>query len=457
MFKENDRIGQYKLVRRLGIGGFGEVWLAKKRSLFITKHVAIKLPLDHQIDLDAIGKEASLWEQASGHPNVLPIIDADIYEGQVAIVSEYVDGGSLDDKLRQEGKLSLKTCVQMTIGILKGLEYLHDKGIIHRDLKPQNILLQGDTPRIADFGISRAVVSSTQNVAGTPSYMAPEAFDGDRNVQTDIWSVGVIIYRMLFGELPFPQKDMPSLIKAIIFDELKDYPINIPLSLRMIISKMLAKNQNNRYHSVSEILEDFQSPMFDFDMMIRRHENQKKINKLVKVAVDRNEKPRIQHYFFAHKYLREVMNRSPRMFVENFLKPSRLSFEWVHCARLCKPEDEEFIPADGLLSYPVRFAEDHYGVIIQMPQPKRIVEAYFIAVILKEEKETEEETSYVNCRYLTLEVGVEKDGSPITINGEWLPVGEQHINRGNGPEPSQELFIQEVHKIVGDGTGIIKW
>src|SRR5215211_8111165 len=114
MFQENDKIGQYKLVRRLGVGGFGEVWLARKRSLFITKQVAIKLPLEHQIDLDAIGKEASLWEQASGHPNVLPIIDADIYDGQVAIVSEFVDGGSLHDKLKTEEKLSLKTCIQMS-------------------------------------------------------------------------------------------------------------------------------------------------------------------------------------------------------------------------------------------------------------------------------------------------------------------------------------------------------
>lgn len=347
MFKENDKIGQYKLVRRLGVGGFGEVWLAKKRSLFITKQVAVKLPLEHQIDLDAIGKEAALWEQASGHSNVLPIIDADIYDGQIAIVSEYVDGGSLHDKLKQEGKLSLKNCVQMSIGILKGLEYLHNKGIIHRDLKPQNILLQGDTPRIADFGISRAVTSSTQNVAGTPSYMAPEAFDGHRNVQTDIWSVGIIIYRMLFGELPFPQKDMPSLIKAIIFEKVDEFPFNIPLILQIVLKNSLAKNPSERYQSVSEILEEFQSPVLDFEMMTRREPRVKVTNKLLKV--DPEKKPRRQHYAFAHIYLREKLP-SGKIFVENITKPNStfLNTYWFQCAAHFKPDEDQFIPADGL-------------------------------------------------------------------------------------------------------------
>ncbi len=217
---------------------------------------------------------------------------------------------------------------------------------------------------------------------------------------------------------------------------------------------MLSKDPNERYQSVSEILEKFQSPVFDFEMMIRGQEQKKEVNKLVKITVDTNEKPRVQHYIFAHKHLREVVNRSPKMFIENFLKPSRLSFEWVQCARLYKPENEDFIPADGLVSYPIYFAEDHYGVLIQMPQPKRIVEAYFVAVILKED---EEESSYINCRYLTLEVGINEDGSARTVNGEWLPMRDDHINRGSGPEPVKDLYIEEVHKIVGDGTGMIKW
>ena len=93
MFRESQEIGQYKLIRKLGKGGFGEVWLAEKRSQFVTKRVAVKLPLDDQVNFEAIRQEATLWEQASGHANVLPIIDADVYDGQVVIVSEYADGG----------------------------------------------------------------------------------------------------------------------------------------------------------------------------------------------------------------------------------------------------------------------------------------------------------------------------------------------------------------------------
>ena len=89
MFREGQQIGSYSLVKKLGRGGFGEVWLAERKSQFLSKKVALKLPLDEQVDFETIRHEAAVWEQASGHPNVLPIIDADIYDGQVVIVSEY--------------------------------------------------------------------------------------------------------------------------------------------------------------------------------------------------------------------------------------------------------------------------------------------------------------------------------------------------------------------------------
>ncbi len=97
MFNSGKQIGSYTLIKRLGRGGFGEVWLAERKSKFVTTKVAVKLPLEEQVDTEAIKSEAVLWEQASGHPNVLPIIDADEYDGQVVIVSEYAPDGSLDD------------------------------------------------------------------------------------------------------------------------------------------------------------------------------------------------------------------------------------------------------------------------------------------------------------------------------------------------------------------------
>ncbi len=260
MFREGQQIGPYTLIRKLGRGGFGEVWLAERRAKFVTTRVAVKLPHDEQIDTEGINQEAMLWEQASGHPNVLPIIDADEYDGQIVIVSEYAPDGSLEQWLKENGKMSVERAIETTIKILDGLEFLHSRNIIHRDLKPANILLQGETPRLADFGISRAlrtsVSSQSQNVSGTFAYMSPEGFDGKRSVQTDVWAVGVNLYQFLTGELPFPQKEPSVLIAAIMMREFEPLPAYVPQNLQNLIVNALAKLPENRYVSANDMRGD---------------------------------------------------------------------------------------------------------------------------------------------------------------------------------------------------------
>ncbi len=257
MFHEGQQIGPYHLLRRLGRGGFGDVWLAEKRSQFLTKRVAVKLPHDDQVDFDTIQREARLWEEASGHPNVLPIIDAEVYDGQVVIVSEYADGGSLHDKLISVGSISTKDAVELTMGILSGLEFLHSKRIIHRDIKPQNILLQGGTPRLADFGISRAMATSgvSSTVIGTDAYMSPEAFDGKRTVETDVWSTGVVLYQLLNGSLPFPQTHPTERMFAVLTKEFEPLSSDVPNDLKRIVSTALAKLPENRFRSAQAMRE----------------------------------------------------------------------------------------------------------------------------------------------------------------------------------------------------------
>ncbi len=151
-------LGPYTLVRLLGRGAWGQVWPDERRTALAVTRVALKLPLADAVELAAIRKEATIWAQASGHPNVLPIIEADIYDGRVVIVSEYAPDGSLVDWLaRHGGRVALPEAVNMLDGILAGLEQLHSRRIVHRDLKPANVLLQGDTPRLADFGIARVL------------------------------------------------------------------------------------------------------------------------------------------------------------------------------------------------------------------------------------------------------------------------------------------------------------
>lgn len=255
MLRTGDRIGPYTLAAKLGQGSFGVVWLAERRSSIAVTKVALKIPLDEEIDLEAIKQEAGLWAMASGHPNVLPIIEADFYDNHVVIASEYAPDGSLESWLRKSGGKapSVEAAVEMTLGILAGLEHLHARQIIHRDLKPANILLQGEIPRLADFGISRILKTTSRSniLAGTPVYMAPEAFDKKRNEQTDIWSVGVMLYQMLSGRLPFPHSDMASLIGAVVTRE--PDPIDVPMPLGEVLRKALAKNPQARYRSASEM------------------------------------------------------------------------------------------------------------------------------------------------------------------------------------------------------------
>lgn len=257
MAKPGDTIGPYTLVRKLGRGAFGVVWLAEKRTVLATTQVALKFPNDEDVDLDAVKQEAALWVRASGHPNVLTFMDADVYDGQVVIVSEYAPDGSLSRWLEAHGGRAptVAAAVEMALGILAGLEHLHKRGIIHRDIKPDNILLQHETPRLADFGIARILKTTTKSTVatGTPAYMPPEAFDGQRNERTDIWSVGVIFYQLLSGRLPFPQTDMPSLLMAIVTREPEPLPASVPEALRHLVGRALEKKAEARFGSAAEM------------------------------------------------------------------------------------------------------------------------------------------------------------------------------------------------------------
>ncbi len=265
------RIGPYTLVRQLGRGAFGLVWLAERRGAFATTQVALKIALEDEPDLDAIAQESQLWAQLGGHPNVLPIIEADKYDQYIVIVSEYAPDGTLNSWLKKHNGIapSIEAAVAMTIGILNGLEHLHSKKIIHRDLKPANILLQGDAPRLADFGLARVLKSSLKSggVAGTPAYMAPEVFDGERSVGSDLWSVGVILYQMLSGRLPFPQSDLMALLGAIIKSKYENLPDYIPFTLAQVVARALQKNPMNRYQSVAEMRSALQSVASSGDIM----------------------------------------------------------------------------------------------------------------------------------------------------------------------------------------------
>jgi TonB family protein len=257
MLRVGDIIGPYTLTGKIGRGTFGVVWLAERRTAITTTKVALKLPLDDDLDVESIKQEADLWAQASGHPNILPIIEANIYDDMAVIASEYAPDGSLDAWLKRYGSTTppVETAFSIMDGILAGLEHLHGRRIIHRDLKPGNILLHGQTPRLADFGISRVMKTTSQsnNVAGTPAYMAPEAFDGKRNEQTDLWAVTVIFYQLLTGRLPFPQKDVMSLMHSILSRKADPVTLSLPDVLQAFFDVALHKEPLQRFRSATQM------------------------------------------------------------------------------------------------------------------------------------------------------------------------------------------------------------
>ncbi len=251
MPRAGDGIGPYTLVKRLGQGSFGEVWLARKHSAIAVTEVALKIPLEESPDIEKIRREAVVWEKAKGHPNVLPIMDADIYDGTVVIVSEYAADGSLEDALRRCGGRApdFVAAARWMDGVLAGLEHLHGKGIVHRDLKPGNILMQGGVPRITDFGLSRVLKTSAHSgtVSGTLHYMSPEAFEGERTAASDLWAAGVILYRMVSGRYPYPYDDMARLMKAILMKAPEPLLPEVPEGLRRVVARSLERDPALRY------------------------------------------------------------------------------------------------------------------------------------------------------------------------------------------------------------------
>jgi hypothetical protein len=452
MLRSGDKVGQYVLIKKLGSGAFGTVWLGERRTAVTSTQAALKFALDDAVDMEAVRQEANLWVRASGHPNVLPIIEADIYDGQLVIASEYAPDGSLEEWLRQHGGKAptVEAAVDIIAGILAGLEHLHARGIIHRDLKPANTLFQGEVPRLADFGISRALSAiHSGGVAGTPFYMAPEAFDGVRSVQTDVWSAGVILYQLLAGHLPFPQRDMASLLKSVLHDAPAEPANFIPIFLKSIINRALAKDPLKRYGSAAEMRADVKSPKVMFDLMIQpRKAIPAPGNSAARraPAVDREkDAPRRQHYHFAHVALREKAMSFPKALVDNLRGESglrRLNFYWMSEAMALKCAEEEFIPADGLACFAVDLNESYYGVVVHLPRPERMAEAYFVAIILRDSGQD----SKVTCRYITLELGRNKDRSHRTVLGEWKD--GSHFSYRSGPPPEREAFIEALRSLI---------
>jgi ATP/maltotriose-dependent transcriptional regulator MalT len=255
-------LGQYRIEARLGKGGMGAVYTAYQPSL--DRFVAIKvLPTQYSPDSDAARRfvrEARAVAQLD-HPNILPIMDFG-QEGEVRyIVMKLVTGGTLKDRLGQP--IALSETAYIVGQIAAALDHAHERGILHRDVKPSNVLLdEGNWVQLADFGLAKLMVPDQQLTAtgagvGTPAYMSPEQARGlDVHRGTDIYSLGVVLYEMVVGRLPFDgQTGMDMLLKHISEPAPPPCQVNpsVPPAMEGVILKALEKRPEDRYASAGEM------------------------------------------------------------------------------------------------------------------------------------------------------------------------------------------------------------
>jgi serine/threonine-protein kinase len=203
MFFRGQTIGKYRILSSLGSGGFGAVYLAE--DTWIHKKVAIKVPHRQNIDFGEMLREPRLLASLS-HPNIVALLTAEKQENVFFIVMEYVPGETLEAIIEREGSLDLVPALDLTCQICNAVDHAHAQNVLHRDLRPANVLVsESGVVKVADFGTSRFLEVAAQGttVIGSPPYMAPEQFHGQATFASDIYSLGVTMYQMLTGTLPY--------------------------------------------------------------------------------------------------------------------------------------------------------------------------------------------------------------------------------------------------------------
>jgi len=299
--KPETTISHYRILTRLGAGGMGEVFLAEDTRL--NRKVALKiLPADVAANEDRMRRFVQEAKSASAlnHPNIITIYEIDQVDSVYFIASEFIDGQTLRERMRNEPE-KLGQALGLAVQISSALSAAHAAGIIHRDIKPDNIMLRRDgIVKVLDFGLAklteqpssqmvdldastRAVVKTEAGlVMGTAIYMSPEQARGlPVDERTDIFSLGVVLYEMMAGCLPFSGRSTTEVLGEIISEHepprLARYSREVPAELERIVSKALRKDRDERYQTIKDLLLDLQSlkQELEFEKKLERSISQK--------------------------------------------------------------------------------------------------------------------------------------------------------------------------------------
>ncbi len=263
--------GRYRLEAKLGSGGMSTVYLARDETL--DRPVAVKVmhrEMSEQEDqLQRFRQEARAVAKLS-HPNVVSVIDAGEDGGYPYIVFEYVKGETLKQRIGRIGALDTQDAIAYAIEVARGLSVAHSRNMVHRDIKPQNVLIDEEgRAKLTDFGISRQLeqdgVTATGRVLGTTDYVAPEQAMG-RGVdpRSDIYSLGVVLYEMLVGQVPFHADSQVGVAMKHVNEELPDVQRRRPevsAAVALVVERATTKNPADRYQSIGEMIDDLETAL----------------------------------------------------------------------------------------------------------------------------------------------------------------------------------------------------
>ena len=260
-------ISHYRILGTIGVGGMGVVYKAEDTRLHRT--VALKFLRREAVEGEEMKARFLREAQAAAaldHPNICTVHEIDEVDRRTFLAMAYVDGPSLMDKIR-ERPLKLDEALDIAIQIGEGLQSAHEKGIVHRDIKSGNVMLTSrGQVKLVDFGLAHLAgadrITRSGAVAGTPAYMSPEQVRGEEvDRRTDIWALGVVLYEMVTGRLPFRGDSVQSVALAIQTrepDPLTALRSGVPVELDRIVSKCLDKDLRRRYAHVEELVVDLQ-------------------------------------------------------------------------------------------------------------------------------------------------------------------------------------------------------
>lgn len=265
--------GRYQIIRTIGEGGMANVYLAY--DTILDREVAVKILRGDLAGDEKFVKRFQREAKAASslnHPNIVEMYDVGEDNGNYFLVMEYVDGRTLKSLIKKRGALSLTETVDIMLQLTSGIAHAHDSYLIHRDIKPQNVLMLEDgRAKITDFGIAIALNSAeltqTNSVMGSVHYLPPEQANGSgASIKSDIYSLGILMYELLTGKLPFKGENAVEIaikqMKEQIPSLRKQNPL-IPQSIENIVLKACAKNPKNRYDSVNEMHEDLKMALSD--------------------------------------------------------------------------------------------------------------------------------------------------------------------------------------------------